>query len=119
MPLDPRGLGSGTHRVQVLATDIDGQATLSSAVVVEGRRHAADGHDLARAGGHGVSVRIRDRELRRREGRLEHQLRRRQRVAKHVRARHRYARAGVYTVVVHVRDRAGNQATVRRLVSVR
>ena len=29
--LDTRGLASGSHRVQVLATDIDGQATLTPA----------------------------------------------------------------------------------------
>jgi hypothetical protein len=33
--------------------------------------------------------------------------------------RHHYARAGIYTIVAHVRDKLGNQATVRRLVSVR
>jgi hypothetical protein len=39
----------------------------------------------------------------------------------HGRARyvHRYARAGVYRVIVHVRDRIGNQGVVRELVSVR
>jgi PKD repeat protein len=41
------------------------------------------------------------------------------RVAKRARASHTYARAGIYTIVAHVRDRVGNQATVRRLVSVR
>ena len=30
--LDPRGLGAGRHRVQLLATDIDGQSTLSRAL---------------------------------------------------------------------------------------
>ncbi len=33
--------------------------------------------------------------------------------------RHRYARAGVYQVVVQVSDKLGNKATVRKLVSVR
>jgi hypothetical protein len=32
--------------------------------------------------------------------------------------RHRYAHGGIYTIVVHVRDRLGNSAIVRRLVSV-
>ena len=35
------------------------------------------------------------------------------------RFRHRYARAGIYRVVVHVRDKLGNAGVVRRLVSVR
>ena len=33
--------------------------------------------------------------------------------------RHRFARAGVYEVVVRVRDRLGNSGSVRKLVSVR
>ena len=33
--------------------------------------------------------------------------------------RHRYARGGVYQIVVHVRDKLGNTGVVRRLVSVR
>ena len=51
---------------------------------------------------------------------VQRQLRRR-RTAPRGRKRfaHRYAHAGVYQVVVHVRDKLGNAGVVRRLVSVR
>jgi hypothetical protein len=117
--LDPRGLGSGRHRVQLLATDVDGQATLSapSRLLVDGQPPSVA---IARAqGGHGVSVRIRDpyvgidvRAVRVSFG-DGHFARARKRF------RHGYAHAGVYQVVVHVRDRLGNAGVVRRLVSVR
>ena len=42
MKLDPRLLGDGTHQVQVLATDIDGQATLTPPVAIEDRRASAE-----------------------------------------------------------------------------
>lgn len=117
--LDPRGLGSGRHRVQLLAFDIDGQATLSppSTLRVDGEPPRVR---IARAqGGHGVSVRVSDPFVG---------------VAKHdvsvsfgdghsargrARFSHRYAHGGVYEVVVHVRDKLGNAGVVRRPVSVR
>ena len=58
--LDVRRLSSGRHRVQVLATDIDGQATLSapSALLVDASPPTVT---LRRAlGGGGVSVRVSD-----------------------------------------------------------
>ncbi len=73
--LDPRGLGSGRHRVQLLATDADGQATLSppSTLLVDGVPPTVR---IARAGRHGE--RARQRRLRgRRRARGERQLRRR------------------------------------------
>jgi PKD domain len=117
--LDQRGLGSGRHRVQLLATDIDGQSTLSapSPLLVDGQPPTVK---VTRArGGYGVSVRVSDSysgvdahavSVSFGDG---HSARGRKRFV------HRYARGGIYQVVVHVRDKLGNTGTVRRLVSVR
>jgi hypothetical protein len=118
LPIDPRGLASGPHTVQILATDRNGQATLSSPskLRIDGvppsvqLRRASAGHALsilvtdAYSGveTHAVSVSFGD-------GQSAHG---------HARFHHRYGRAGVYEVVVHVRDKLGVQGTVRRLVSV-
>jgi PKD domain len=117
--LDPRGLGSGRHRVQLLATDIDGQATLSapSTLLVDGRPPTVK--ITPARGGHGVSVHVSDAYsgIDKRAVSVSfgdgHSARGR------TRFRHRYARGGVYQIVVHVRDRLGNAGVVRRLVSVR
>ena len=118
LALSPRGLGDGSHRVQVLATDIDGAATLTppatlrvdgrapTAAVTRGRRHsvtvgirdAGSGVDSS-----AVTISFGDGQHGRRRGRYHH----------------RYAHAGVYQITVHVRDKVGNQATLRQLVNVR
>jgi hypothetical protein len=117
--IDPRGLSSGSHRLQVLATDRYGQSTLSapSTLLIAGvppivkiarARNGAsvsvdvsdayDGLDKAAVSvtfGDGTSARGR------------------------ARFGHRYARAGVYLVTVRTRDHIGNAGLVRRWVSVR
>lgn len=117
--LSARGLGDGAHRVQLLATDMDGQATLSSpeTLRVDGTPPAVT-IERARTGTT-VSVRVHDpysgvdvHAIRVSFGDGHYAAGRR-------RLRHRYAHAGIYQVVVHVRDRLGNQGVVRRLVSVR
>jgi len=117
--LDPLGLGSGRHRVQLLATDIAGQSTLStpSPLLIDGEPPVVT---IARAhGGSGVSVRVRktftgialhDVTVSFGDG---HSARGREHFS------HRYARAGTYQVVVHVRDLLGNTGVVSRPVSVR
>jgi hypothetical protein len=118
MRLDPRRLGAGAHQVQVLATDIDGQAVLSppATLLVDAQPPRVR---IARTrNGRGVAVRITDVgpgvaartvSVRFGDGRGG---------ARRTRFRHIYARAGVYTVIVRVADRLGNAAVVRRLVSV-
>ena len=119
MRLNPRGLGAGRHSVQLLATDIDGQSTLSapSPLLIDGELPAVS---VARAiGGYGVSVRVHDSFTALAVHAIGvsfgdgHSARGRKRFV------HRYARAGIYQVVVHVRDKLGNAGVVRRLVSVR
>jgi hypothetical protein len=119
MRLDSRRLGDGPHRVQLLATDRDGQATLTppSALLVDGQPPTAK---ITRTlGGRGVIVSLRDP--------FAGVLARRVSVSfgdggsAHGRVRfvHRYAHAGVYRITVHVSDKIGNRGLVRQLVSVR
>lgn len=117
--LSPRGLGSGAHRVQLLVTDIDGQATLSSAATlrVDGTPPAVT---IKRArNGHVVSVRVRDRDSGVRARAVSVNFGDGHHTGGRTRLHHRYAHAGIYQVVVRVRDLLGNGNVVRRLVSVR
>jgi PKD domain len=117
--LSTRGLASGRHRVQLLATDIDGQSTLSApATLLLDNAPPAVKISRNRAGG-AVTVHVTDPasgvavntvsvsfgDGARGKGRAHYM--------------HRYRRAGVYRIVVHVRDKAGNEGVVRQLVSVR
>ena len=116
--LNPLGLGAGRHRVQLLATDINGQSTLSSPspLLIAGPPSV----QVARArGGYGVSVRVSDSysavdtkavTVSFGDG---HSARGRKRFE------HRYAHRGVYRVVVHVRDNLGESGVVSRWVKVR
>ncbi len=117
--IDPLGLSSGRHTAQLLVTDADGQSTLSkpSTLLVDGvapivsiarvQRNRAvrvrvrdpytgiDLHDLTVSFGDGHSAR----------GRKSFT--------------HRYGHAGIYRVVVHIRDTLGNTGVVSRLVNAR
>ncbi len=115
--LDPLGLGSGRHRIQVLATDADGAATLSapSTLLVDGVPPTVR---IVRARGGGVVVRVLDRYsgvdaravvVSFGDGGSAHGR---------TRFVHRYARPGVYRVTIQVRDKLGNSGTVREWVSV-
>jgi PKD domain len=118
MRLPARGLASGRHRLQVLATDADGQATLTRAapLQIDGRAPSLSVKRTHR--GRVVRVRISDAGsgVARRSLRVSFgdgsSVRGRARVS------HHYARSGVYEVVARVRDRLGNAAVVRQLVGV-
>ncbi len=116
--INPRGLRSGRHRLQVLATDGDGQSTLTAPAtllidgvpptvrIVPTQGTAVRVRVLAPFSGVAkryVSVSFGDGVLARGRTRFSH----------------RYSHAGVYRVIVHVRDKIGNQGVVRQWVSVR
>lgn len=114
--LDPRALGDGVHEVQVLASDGLGQQTMTPEAALKvdanppevtlrrrGRRVAirvvdrgsgAVARDTTMAFGDGTSAR--------------HKLK----------TRHTYAAGGTYTIVVHSRDRVGNNLNVNLRVKV-
>jgi hypothetical protein len=117
--LDTRGLGEGVHRVQVLATDSDGQATLSapSPLRLDGQPPSVR-FTLTR-GGRAVIVRVSDHGSGLDTHAVSVSFGDGGHAAHRARMQHAYSRGGLYTIVVHVRDRLGNQAVVRRLVSVR
>jgi hypothetical protein len=117
--LNPAALGTGVHHVQVLATDIFGQSKLTapSELRVDGEPPAVK---VRRAdGGFGVSVSVSDAESGVDVGAVNVSFGDGAKARGHRLYRHRYARAGVYTVIVHTRDRLGNEGVVRRLVSVK
>jgi hypothetical protein len=112
-----RAGGDGSHRVQVLATDLNGEATLTPAALVrvDGTPPTAQVR-IARGGA--VVVRVRDggsgvaaagTSVSFGDGRFGHG---------HARFRHVYARRGSYRIVVHARDKAGNRGVISRDVSV-
>jgi hypothetical protein len=117
--IDPRGLGDGVHRVQVLATDADGQATLTppSPLRLAGSPPTVT-VTLAR-GGSQIMVRIRDAGPGVDRAGVSVSFGDGSRAAKKTVLRHRYGRAGIYRIVVRVRDKLGNAGVVSRLVSVR
>jgi hypothetical protein len=117
--LSPRGLGDGVHRVQLLVTDIYGQATLSAkqTLRVDGTPPAVSIRRTQH--GHAVSVRVSDPD----SGVNVHAVRVSfgdgRRAGGRRRLTDRYSHPGIYQVVVRARDRLGNAGAVRRLVSVR
>ena len=118
MKLNPRLLGDGTHQVQVLATDIDGQATLTQPVElkIDGRPPSVSFTRID--GGHAVSVQVRDPFSGVDTSAVSVSFGDGSSARGHKRFRHVYGRAGVYEVVAHVRNNLGFQATIRQLVSV-
>ncbi len=117
--LDPRGLGSGRHRVQVLAADADGQSTLSapSPLLVDSVPPTVR---IVRAGGGGeVTVRVLDRYSGIDARAVSVSFGDGRSARGRTRFLHHYARPGVYRVVVRVRDKLGNAGTVREWVGVR
>ncbi len=119
--LGPSALEDGRHTIRVVAVDAAGQETVSQEgqVRVDRRKPRV----RVRARGRDVTVRVGDGR-RARSSRLRAAATRisfgdgasaRRRPA----ARHVYARAGTYRVVVRARDRAGNRVVVRTRVRVR
>jgi hypothetical protein len=118
MRLSPRGLRSGVDNVQMLAIDREGRATLTSPAKlrVDGLPPIVTLARSRRAGE--IRLRVRDRDsgvdartVRVSFGDGSH-------AGGHARLGHRYARGGVYTIVVRAADNVGNRVLVRRLVSV-
>jgi hypothetical protein len=116
--IDPRRLFDGRHQVQLLVTDATGQSTLSSPseLLIDGTPPRVR---VSRTGG-GSSVLVRvsapagvvssSAHISFGDGSTS---------AGRASARHRYAHAGVYVIVVRARDGVGNTVATSRRVRVR
>jgi hypothetical protein len=116
--LDPRGLASGAHAVQILATDADGQATLTSRQTLKVDGQPPTVRLGRRQGGRTVTLNVVDPDSGVAKGAVTVSFGDGHTARGRASLRHRYASAGIYTVVVHVADRLGNRGVVRRLVKV-
>ncbi len=116
--LDPRGLGSGIHRLQVLATDRDGQSTLSAPSQLRVAATPPSVRITRTARGTAVLVRVSDHYVGVDRRALTIGFGDGARAHGRTRATHRYAHSGTYRVTVHVVDMLGNQGTVRQWVTV-
>jgi hypothetical protein len=116
--LDPRGLGSGIHRLQVLVTDRNGQSTLSAPSQLRVAATPPSVRITRTAGGTVVLVRISDRYAGVEHRALTISFGDGAHAYGHARATHRYAHGGTYRVTVRVQDVLGNQGTVRQWVTV-
>jgi hypothetical protein len=119
MRVAPGVLSSGSHQIRMLATDRDGAATLTqpSKLRVDGQPPTVTIARAPRAGT--VRVRVRDRDSGVNTSAVRVSFGDGAHAASGKRFRHRYARAGVYEVVVDATDNVGNSIVVRRPVSVR
>jgi hypothetical protein len=119
LAIDPSRLGDGVHEVQLLTTDRYGQSTLTppSKLKIDGQPPLVK--VLGAMGGYGVTVRVSDAQSGVDTQAIKVSFGDGQRASGRSMFKHRYAHAGVYTIVVQVRDRLGNEGTVHRLVSVR
>jgi hypothetical protein len=113
----PRGLGDGVHRVQLLAIDADGGATLSApaSLRVDGQPPTVSVRTLS-AGR--VRVLVADRASGVAAAKVWVSFGDGARARGRRRPSHRYRHPGTYRIVARVSDRVGNRATVVRLVSV-
>jgi hypothetical protein len=119
LALDSRELGTGVHEVQVLATDVYGQSTLTppSKLEIDAKPPVVK---VTRAmGGYGVTVHVSDAQSGVDVQAVRVSFGDGTRASDRRQFHHRYAHAGDYTIVVSVRDNLGNRGTVRQLVSVR
>ncbi len=117
--LSTRGLASGEHRVQLLVTDIEGQQQLSSPSTLR-----VDGEPprvtISRIRGREtIAVRVSDSDSGVATQAVSVSFGDGSHAHGRARYRHRYAHAGIYRVVVHVRDKLGNAGVVREPVTVR
>jgi hypothetical protein len=117
--LETRGLANGVHKIQVLATDIFGQSTLTPASTLEVDGGSQSVKLTRTHGDHAVRVRLSDPNAGLAVKTIEVSFGDGKHAAGRKSLSHRYAKPGVYQVVVQLSDKLGNKTTVRKLVSIR
>jgi hypothetical protein len=117
--LGSASLGDGVHRVQVLATDSAGQQTMSAPSELKVDSDPPIVKLRLIDARHGVNVGVGDEDSGVDGGATRISWGDGARTSGRARARHDYRHAGVYTIVVSVRDNAGNSAVVNLRVRVR
>jgi hypothetical protein len=119
MRIDPRRLRSGVDLIQMLATDREGRATLTSPAKLR-VDDTPPTVTVTRARGAGeVRLRVRDRDSGVDPRSVHVSFGDGTHAGGHSQLRHRYVRGGIYTIVVRAADNVGNRTVTRRLVSVR
>ncbi len=116
--LDPQGLRSGPHRIQVVAFDAEGQSALTPAgtLLIDGQPPSVRTRE--RPGSRTVLLSVHDSLSGVRPAATRISWGDGHSGSRGVSFRHRYAHGGIYTITVQVEDRVGNRATVRRLIDV-
>jgi hypothetical protein len=117
--LDTRGLANGSHQLQLLATDIFGQSTLTPASTIKIDGGSANVRVTRTHGGRGVALRLSDPNSGLASGTIRVSFGDGAQGRGRTALKHRYGRPGVYQIVVQVSDKLGNKATIRKLVNVR
>jgi hypothetical protein len=116
--LDPRGLGDGTHSIQVVATDSLGQQTMTASAELKVDANppqvkiTSTAHDTVRVRvySRASGVVARATSITFGDGAV---------VKRSLTARHKYARAGRYELVIKSRDKVGNLLDAHVWVQVR
>jgi hypothetical protein len=116
-PFDPRGLASGNHEVQVLATDIFGQSVLTAPVSlkVDGQSPAVTVH----ATGQSVTIRVREPYSGVAASSVHVSFGDGRSGGGRALLHHRYAHPGTFRVVVRALSRLGSATVTRQSVHVR
>lgn len=117
--LNTRGLSNGAHAVQVLATDIFGQSTLTSVAPMKVDGGSANVEITRTRGDHAVKLRLSDPNSGLATKTIKVSFGDGAHAAGRSSLSHIYARPGVYQIVVQATDKLGNKSTIRRLVSIR
>jgi len=119
LALNPHGLDSGIHQVQILATDSDAQQTLTArfSLRIDARAPAVSIVPSRKAPV--IAVRVTDPQ----SGVVPHTVSISfgdgQHATGKTRVTHRYAHPGIYRITVTAGNKVGNEGTVRELVNVR
>ncbi len=116
--LDPRGLGDGVHRVQVLATDSLGQQTMTAQATLEVDASPPEA-TIRRLPGRRVVVRILDRASGAIAKLTSISFGDGRRAARRLTVRHVYPAAGTYTIAIRSRDRVGHVLDIEQRVQIR